>query len=234
MDIELVPDALRERLGLEATTGLLQLLERAHREGRADLMDASADRYERRLAEEIGGVRVQIAQVEGALRRDMAEMGASIRQEMAEMGASIRQEMAEMGASIRQEMAEMGASIRQDMARMGATIRQEMPEMTASIRQDMARMDADIRRGYGLRPRGAPQVVFPLLGRAGGRHDEHHERDVPDVPSLTFRTSALDRDPFLAEHTANPIAQVSLKLDGTVNDSAARAAGALEVLAELL
>jgi hypothetical protein len=126
MDIELVPDALRERLGLEATTGLLQLLDRAHREGRADLMDASADRYERRLAEEIGGVRVQIAQVEGALRRDMAEMGASIRQEMAEMGASIRQEMAEMGASIRQEMAEMGASIRQDMARMGADIRRDM------------------------------------------------------------------------------------------------------------
>lgn len=112
MDIEQVPDALQERLGVEATSGLLQLLDRAHREGRADVITACTDRFERRLVEEIAGVRVQIAQVEASLRRDMAEMGASIRQDMARMGADIRQDMARMGADIRQEM----TGIRQDMA----------------------------------------------------------------------------------------------------------------------
>ena len=101
MDIEQVPAALQERLGVEATSGLLQLFDRAHREGRADVIAACTDRFERRLVEEISGARVQIAQVDASLRRDMAEMGASIRQDIARLGADIRQEM----TSIRQDLA---------------------------------------------------------------------------------------------------------------------------------
>jgi hypothetical protein len=134
MDIEQVPAALRERLGVEGTVGLLQVLDNSHRDGRADMIAACTDRFERRLVEEISGVRVQIAQVEASLRREMTEMGAAIRQDMAEMGASIRQDMTTMGASIRQDMTAMGASIRQDMTAMGASNRQEM----TGIRQDMA------------------------------------------------------------------------------------------------
>jgi hypothetical protein len=126
MEIEQVPPALQERLGLEATTGLLQLFERSQREWKADVMMMCSERFERRVVEEISGVRLHIGQVEMSIRRDMTEMGSGIRQDMTAMGASIRQEMTEMGASIRQDMTEMGASIRQDMAAMGASIRQDM------------------------------------------------------------------------------------------------------------
>jgi hypothetical protein len=105
MDIERVPAALQERLGIAATAGLLQLLDSTHREWRGDVIAASSDRFERRLVEEIATVRVQIAQVDASIRRDMAEMGASIRRDMATMGAEIRQDMATMGAGIRQDMA---------------------------------------------------------------------------------------------------------------------------------
>lgn len=83
MEIDAVPASLRERLGPEATGGLLHLLDIAHGEWRADLIAACTERYERRLAEEIAGVRVQIAQVEASLRTEMAQMGASIRQDIA-------------------------------------------------------------------------------------------------------------------------------------------------------
>ena len=94
MDLEMVPVSLRERLGPEATSGLLHLLELSHREWRADVVAACTERFERRLVEEVAGLRVQIAQTEAVLRRDMAEMGADIRQEMAQMGGGIRQEIA--------------------------------------------------------------------------------------------------------------------------------------------
>jgi hypothetical protein len=94
MDIEQVPAALREHLGLEATSGLLQVLDRAHRDGRADVIAACTDRFERRLVEEMSGVRVQIAQLEASLRREMTEMGAAIRRDMAQMCAGIRQDIA--------------------------------------------------------------------------------------------------------------------------------------------
>jgi hypothetical protein len=121
-----IPAALRERLGPEATGGLLQLLETSHREWRADVMVSCTERFERRLAEEVAGLRVQIAQTEAVLRRDIAEMGADIRQEMAQMGADIRQDIAQMGADIRQEMAQTGAGIRQEMAQMGGGIHEQI------------------------------------------------------------------------------------------------------------
>jgi len=145
MDIDAVSAPLRERLGPEATGGLLDLFDLARSEWRNDLIAACTDRYERRLAEEIAGVRVQIAQVEASLRTEIAQTGAGIRQEMAQMGAGIRQEMAQMGAGMRQEMAEMGAQIRQDMAQMGAQIRQETGKMGAQIRQEMGEMGSGIR-----------------------------------------------------------------------------------------
>jgi len=94
MEMQQVPAALQERLGFEASAGLLQLLDRAQREWRADVMGACTDRFERRLVEEIASVRLQIAQVEASIRQDMTEMGASIRQDMTQMGADLRQEMA--------------------------------------------------------------------------------------------------------------------------------------------
>jgi hypothetical protein len=145
MEIGHVPAALQDRLGLEATTGLVQLLERTRRDWKADVIAMCTERFERRV-EDIAAVRLHIAQVEMSIRRDRAEMGAGIRLEMTEMGASIRQEMTEIGASIRQEMTGMGASIRQEMTEMGASIRQDMSRMDGSIRQDMAAMGAGIRQ----------------------------------------------------------------------------------------
>lgn len=83
MEIDAVPAPLRQRLGPDAMNGLLELLDIAHREGRADVIAACTERFERRLVDEMAAVRVQIAQVESSLRVEIAQMGAGIRQEMA-------------------------------------------------------------------------------------------------------------------------------------------------------
>ena len=116
MDIESVPAALQTRLGPEATGGLLQLLHRAHLEGRDDVIAACTERFERRLVEETSGLRVQISQVESGLRQDMSAMRAELRGEMAQLGANLRGEMAALGASLRQDMANLGSDLRGDIA----------------------------------------------------------------------------------------------------------------------
>jgi hypothetical protein len=105
MAIQTVPVPLRERLGPEATDGLLHVLEVSRREWRDEVISVCTERFERRLVEEVAGVRVQIAQTEAVLRREMAETGAAIRTEMAQMGAAIRAETTQMGGSIRQDIA---------------------------------------------------------------------------------------------------------------------------------
>jgi hypothetical protein len=116
VDIDAVPAPLRTRLGPEATVGLLELLDLSHRAERDAVISACTERFERRLVEEVSGLRVQIAQVESSIRQDMAQLGAGLRQEMGEMRLGLRQEMGEMRAGLRQEMGEMRAGLREEMA----------------------------------------------------------------------------------------------------------------------
>jgi hypothetical protein len=115
MDVDAVPVALRERLGPEATGGLLTLLDHAQKEGRADVIDACVERFERRVVEEISGVRVQLTHVEATLRQDMGRMESGIRQDTAAMESGIRQDMARMESGIRQDMGRMESGLKQDI-----------------------------------------------------------------------------------------------------------------------
>ena len=94
MDIEDVPDSVRERLGIDATGGLLQLLDNAHAAWRADVIAACTERFERRLVEQVAEVRVQLAQGEASLRQEIAESRAEMRQDIARSSAVLRQEIA--------------------------------------------------------------------------------------------------------------------------------------------
>ena len=84
MDMDTVPAPLRMRLGADATAGLLHLLDLDAAESRADVIDTCTERFERRLAETMATVRVQIAQSEVGVRTEVTQMGAALRQEMAD------------------------------------------------------------------------------------------------------------------------------------------------------
>jgi hypothetical protein len=79
MDATRVPLALQERLGPEATAGLVRLFEMAHVQWTSEIMTASVERFERRLVEEIASVRVEVARGEGRVREEIG----TLRQEMA-------------------------------------------------------------------------------------------------------------------------------------------------------
>lgn len=90
-----VPAALREKLGPEATGGLLEVLDAAHKEWRDDVIAVCAERFERRLVEETSKLRVAIVEGDAGLRQEMTVMGASLRQEIAAMGGDLRREISD-------------------------------------------------------------------------------------------------------------------------------------------
>jgi hypothetical protein len=144
MQFDWVPAALHTRLGDEATTALIQLLDRSHREARQDLISACTERFDRRLVEEASGLRIQIAQLGAELRQEMAAKGAELRQEMTAMRADLRQEMAAMGADLRNEIAAMGGDVRKEMAAMGSDLRKEIAWMGGDLRQEIAAGRVDL------------------------------------------------------------------------------------------
>ena len=70
--------ALREKLGDDAMADLRAFIDVEGRQWKEDVLSISVDRFERRLAEEIG-----------ALRGDMAKEFAAVRVEMAQMQVNL-------------------------------------------------------------------------------------------------------------------------------------------------
>ena len=89
-----VSRVLREQLGDEPTEALVAFVGAAGEEWKLDVLSLAAERFERRLAEEMAMLRVEMAAMGAAIRGELADQGAAIRSEMAAMGAAIRAEMA--------------------------------------------------------------------------------------------------------------------------------------------
>src|SRR4051812_44722144 len=64
--------ALRARLGEQGTMGLLDALDTSRQEWKGDVVVAATDRFERRLAEECGAMRVEMAHGFTAIREEIA------------------------------------------------------------------------------------------------------------------------------------------------------------------
>ena len=94
MQANSVPGALRERLGPDATSGLLHVFELERRAWSDEVLNIGAERFERRLAETGSALRVQIAQTEAAVRQEMANLESRLRQELGGMEVRIMREIA--------------------------------------------------------------------------------------------------------------------------------------------
>jgi hypothetical protein len=67
-----VPLALRDRLGEPATAALLDFTENRHAAWRDEVLSLAAERFDRRLTEEISTLRVDMAQAVAGVRHDIA------------------------------------------------------------------------------------------------------------------------------------------------------------------
>ena len=95
MDVNHVPAALQDRLGHEATAGLLELLTDIRKEWTAEVIAIVGDRFERRLVEETSRLRVDMTQGFAAIRQEMAAGLSQVRQEMATGFAALHEEIAD-------------------------------------------------------------------------------------------------------------------------------------------
>jgi hypothetical protein len=67
-----IPGPLRDRLGLDATVGLMELLDEERNEWSEQVLSIAADRFECRLTAEISGLRAELRQGLAAVRQELA------------------------------------------------------------------------------------------------------------------------------------------------------------------
>jgi very-short-patch-repair endonuclease len=129
MDVDTVPEALRARLGPAATAGLVEALDEAGREWKADVTSLAVDRFDRRLVEEASGLRQEITKADAGLRQELTTVAAGLRQELTTVAAGLRQQISTLEAGLRQETTTLAASLRQEMAGVEVRLHRELADM---------------------------------------------------------------------------------------------------------
>lgn len=82
MQASTVRAAVRERLGEPGTAALVDLLEAEGKAWKTDVLATATDRFERRLTDECGKIRVEMTNGFAALRQDMTKGLADVRLEI--------------------------------------------------------------------------------------------------------------------------------------------------------
>lgn len=78
-----VPAALADRLGVDASAGLVRFVGAIEERAVNVATERAADRFERRLVTEAAALRAEMVEMKASLRQDVAELTSDLRQEMA-------------------------------------------------------------------------------------------------------------------------------------------------------
>ena len=106
------PFVLKERLGQNGYVALKETVA----QDRDEMVTMMTERFERRLAEECGTLRVEMAAQGAALRAELAQQTSALRGELAHQTAALRGELAQQVAALRADMAGGFAALRADLA----------------------------------------------------------------------------------------------------------------------
>lgn len=85
MHVAGMPGAVRERLGEEATNGLVEWMQLRQDEWSDEVLNTTTERFERRLTEGLSALRVEMHEGFGGVRCEVAVSLAAVRQELAQV-----------------------------------------------------------------------------------------------------------------------------------------------------
>jgi hypothetical protein len=150
MRVEDVPSALRRQLGLEATDGLLGTLDAAQREWTEDAVTRMVDRFERRLIQDVSGLRVELGQAlatqSADLREALASQSADLREALAAQRAEFREQLADHNGGFQAALSSQRAEFLGALAGQGAEVRTAIAGQGAALRSEIATSRTDIIR----------------------------------------------------------------------------------------
>ncbi len=102
MPIVSVPKILRTKLGDDGAEALVEFFNEVQEANspKEEIIEIVEEKFERRLSEEMGKLRVEMAEMKSELRNEMAEMKSELRGEMADMKSELNNKMGSMRADI--------------------------------------------------------------------------------------------------------------------------------------
>lgn len=154
-----VPEVLREVLGPEGARALAELLNQVGHEMRDDVIAIAEERFGRRLADELAGVRSGMNALESGFREDMATLETRLR---AEMG-TLRQDLTDLESGLRQDLTALDSGLRQDMSALEAKLSGDMGTLETRLSDRLNRAQTRLLRWNFVLWLGQFAVLLTIL-----------------------------------------------------------------------
>ena len=122
MAIISIPKPLREKLGEDGSDALVQMLNQYESETKQSIFDAAELRFEKKLTEEISGVRIEITECEKRLENKLTEEISGVRIEIAECEKRFEKRLSEEISGVRVDITDL----RRDMVENDAMLRTDI------------------------------------------------------------------------------------------------------------
>ncbi|WP_246050560.1 LA_3696 family protein [Leptospira langatensis] len=132
-EIFVVPKELRNSLGEEGTEALVGFLNQTQAGGRKFMEETISERFERRLVEETGQLRLELREETGKLRIELRAEAAKLRSEMADLKLEIKQELQSEVGKLRQELTDFKLEVKEEFKRVWIAIAELRAEMHAGF-----------------------------------------------------------------------------------------------------
>jgi glycerol-3-phosphate dehydrogenase len=129
MPITTVPKVIREKLGEDVTEALVELINQANGQTKADALTFAGERFERRLSEVGAQFNQRITEVEAKLDRRIAEAEAKLNQRITEVEVKLDRRITEVEAKLDHRITDEAAKVSVDLAK----VRTEMAEHKADL-----------------------------------------------------------------------------------------------------
>jgi ribosomal protein S6E (S10) len=141
MSIISIPKKLREHLGEEGSEALVRMLNEQEREVRNSVIDAAAFRFEKKLGDEISGVRVDLANTEKRFEKKLGDEISGVRIELANTEKRFEKKLGDEISGVRIELANTEKRLGEEIGKVDKRLSNEIH----LLREDMVQGDESLR-----------------------------------------------------------------------------------------
>ncbi len=135
MPIVSVPKILRTKLGDDGAEALVEFFNEAQEANspKEEIIEIVEEKFERRLSEELGKLRVEIAEMKSELRNEMAKLFSKSHDEMTMIKSELRNEMINLFSKSDGKMNKMDQNLRTEMATMKSDLETKIAQSHADL-----------------------------------------------------------------------------------------------------
>ncbi|MEW6007498.1 MAG: coiled-coil domain-containing protein [bacterium] len=145
MPVIAIPRILREKLGEEIVDSLIELFNKSEERVKEDVFTLSAEKFERRLSQEISGVRSDLAILEGKFE-------TRITQETSKLDKRITEEVSmlevKLDKRITEETSKLRVELKEETSKLDKRITEEVSKVNERITEQVSKLRVEIKSNY--------------------------------------------------------------------------------------